>query len=246
MTARLAAIWRHPVKGIGAEALDTGDLSPGGALAGDRAWALLHAGAPDTDAWQPRRNFLVVAAGPALAAVTARSGPGGRIALTHPARPPLDFDPATEAAALIAWVAPLWPADRPAPARLVRAPGHGMTDMADPFVSIGSLASLRALSQRAGMALDPRRFRINLWIDGLPPWAEAEAIGARWTLGGVPLDIAEPIGRCRAPEANPETGARDADTNRLLEAAQGTHDFGVYARVAAAGTVRVGDTVTPA
>jgi uncharacterized protein YcbX len=243
MTARLAAIWRHPVKGIGAEALDAAELSPDGALIGDRAWALLHAAAPDSDAWQPRRNFLVVASGPGLAAVSARTEADGRIALRHPERPPLSFAPETEADALMAWVTPIWPADRPAPARLIRAPGHGMTDMPDPFVSIGSLSSLRALSQRAGMALDPRRFRINLWVDGLPPWEEADAIGARWTVGGVPLDIAEPIGRCRAPEANPETGRRDAATNRLLEDAQGTTDFGVYARVAAPGTVRVGDAV---
>lgn len=243
MTARLAAIWRHPVKGIGAEPLDTADLSPEGALAGDRAWALLHKAAPDTDAWQPRRNFLVVAAGPALAAVTARMRDDGRIALAHPDRAPLVFDPETQAAALIDWVAPLWPDDRPPPARLIRAPGHGMTDMPDPFVSIGSLASLRALSQRAGRPLDPRRFRINLWIDGLAPWEEADAIGRRWVVGGVPLDLAEPIGRCRAPEANPETGRRDAATNRLLEAAQGAPEFGVYARVAAPGTVRVGDPV---
>jgi hypothetical protein len=193
--------------------------------------------------WLQARRVRQHQGEPGLAAVSARTEADGRIALRHPERPPLSFAPETEADALMAWVTPIWPADRPAPARLIRAPGHGMTDMPDPFVSIGSLSSLRALSQRAGMALDPRRFRINLWVDGLPPWEEADAIGARWTVGGVPLDIAEPIGRCRAPEANPETGRRDAATNRLLEDAQGTTDFGVYARVAAPGTVRVGDAV---
>lgn len=240
MTIRLAQIRRHPIKGIGSEALDAARLSPEGALEGDRAWALLNAAAPDLDDWQPRRNFLVVARGPALAPVRAETR-GDRIALSHPERPGLVFDPAHEADALRDWVAPLWPEDSPPPARLVRAPCHGMTDMQEAYVSIGSLGSLDALSDHAGLALDLHRFRINLWIEGLEPWAETGWIGQRLRLGEVELEVAEPIGRCRAPEANPDTGLRDANTNRLLtEIGQGT-DFGVYARVTRAGTVCVGD-----
>ena len=239
--AELASIRRHPLKGIGSEGLQEARLSPDGALEGDRAWALLTEAGADSDAWQPRRCFAQVASGPALAAVTARSD-GAKIHLSHPARPDLALDPATDGARLIDWIAPLW--DRAAPLRLVRAPGHGMTDMPDPFVSIGNLASLRALSQRAGRALDPRRFRINLWVDGWAPWAEGDLIGRTLTIGEVPLAIVEPVTRCRATEADPATGTRNADTLGLLDQATGTQDFGLYARVAAPGTVRLGDAVT--
>ena len=54
----------------------------------------------------------------------------------------------------------------------------------------------------------------------------------------------EPIGRCRATEANPETGRRDAATLAALEEALGRTDFGVYAIVRRAGRVAVGDEVT--
>ena len=245
--ARLAALYRHPLKGLGSEALPRAALSPEGALAGDRAWALLTAAARDTDAWQPRRNFLQVAAGPALAAIRAATREDGTLRLAHPDRPDLDLDPAADphgaGTALAAWLAPLWPDSRPAPAGLVRAPGHGMTDMPEPFVSIGNRASLRALSQRAGRPLDERRFRINLWLDGLAPWEEFDLVGRTIRVGAVPLAGAERIGRCRAPEADPETGRRDIDVCRVLEEGWGHTDFGIYARVAAQGAVALGESV---
>jgi uncharacterized protein YcbX len=42
MTARLAQIWRHPIKGHGREALPAVTLSAGATLPFDRAWAVAH------------------------------------------------------------------------------------------------------------------------------------------------------------------------------------------------------------
>lgn len=244
MTAALAHIWRHPIKGIGSEPLQTADLTPEGALVGDRAWALLTAAADDSDAWQPRKNYLQVASGPALAAVRAERHTDGRVTLRHPSQAELTLDPKREADALRAWVAPLWGDDRPGAARLVHAPGHGMTDRPEPFVSIGSLSTLRALSQRAGQDLDMRRFRINLWVDGLDLLHEAELIGQSITIGAVKLEVSEPIERCRAPDAAPSNGQRDVGMLRLLEDSWNTRNFGIYASVRDGGTVSVGDHVT--
>lgn len=244
MTAQIATLYRHPIKGIGVETLTAADLDPVAALRGDRAWALLTAAAPDQDSWQSRRNFLVVAEGPALATITARSETDGHLTLQRPGTPDLTFDPATQADALRSWVAPLWPANLPAPARLIRALGHGMTDIPDPWVSIGNLASLRVLSDRAGITLAPERFRINIWLDGLQPWAECDLIGQTFRLGTTPLTGMAPITRCRAPEANPATGLRDAPVTTLLHDGWSHADFGIYARVDTAGTVRCGDRMT--
>lgn len=243
MAAQLDRIYRHPVKGIGAEALQTATLTPDGALKGDRAWALLNANAPDSDGWQPRRNFLQVASGPGLAGVRAATE-GGGIRLSHADLPDLVVSGPEDGAALGAWVAPLWPEDRPGPTRLVRAPGHGMTDMPDPFVSLGNLSSLRALSQKARAQLDPRRFRINLWVEGLAPWEEFDLIGKDIRVGAVTLTAAEPIGRCRAPEANPDTGQRDVNVCRVLEDGWDHTDFGIYLRITEGGDIAVGDPVS--
>ncbi|MEM8578907.1 MAG: MOSC domain-containing protein [Pseudomonadota bacterium] len=241
MRGQIAHIWRHPIKGIGSEAVQSAELTPEAAVVGDRAWALLNDAAEDTDAWQPRRNFLQVASGPRLAQIGAVTTPSG-VLLTHPERDPYNAD--TDGAALSAWLSDLWPADRPGPARLVKAPAQGMTDVPYASVSIGNLSSLRALSQRTGMEIDMRRFRINIWLDGLAPWEEIDLLSQeRLALGAAVLTPKEPIERCRAPDASPATGQRDIGMLAALEQGWNTRDFGIYATVAQAGTVRVGDTL---
>ena len=243
MTAQLAHIWRHPIKGIGSEALEQVRITPHAAVVGDRAWALLHDNAAaDTADWQSRRNFLVVANGPALAGVTARTV-GAQIELTHKDREPLLLDPAMGQAALHEWIGDLWPAERPTPARLVKAPVQGMTDVPYPSVSIGNLSTLRALSDRVGRPMDMRRFRINLWLDGLAPFEEVDLLSSDIQIGDVRFAPVEPIERCRAPDASPETGTRDLGMLPTLEQAWQTRDFGVYFKAVTEGDVRLGDTL---
>ncbi|QBY02389.1 MOSC domain-containing protein [Rhodophyticola sp. CCM32] len=242
MTPRLAHIWRHPIKGIGAETLDQVTLSADRPLPLDRAWAVLQEGAVFDGGWSSCRNFLRGAKGPGLMAVTARVE-GNQIHLSHPERPDLTVDPSGDASDLIAWLGPIYPDTRPAPVALVAAPPQGMSDAPFPSVSVLNLSSLRALSQKIGQQLDPRRFRGNLWLEGLAPWEEFDLIGKTLHIGTTAMDVVEPIGRCRATEANPETGQRDANTLDALQDGWGHTNFGVYARVTRGGDIALGDTV---
>ncbi|QFU07675.1 MOSC domain protein [Rhodobacteraceae bacterium THAF1] len=238
---RVAGLTRHPIKGIGSEALDRITLNAEKPMPGDRVWAVSHDQHPGRDGWRPRRDFLVVASGPSLAAVTAKSD-GGRITLTHPDRPDAQFDLPDDEAALLEWVTPLWPKDRPSPQKLHRAPfSTGMPDNGIASLSILTQSSLDALSAKVGQTLDARRFRGNVLLNGTEPWAEFEWIGKRIQIGDAVLDVIEPIERCRATEANPETGERDANTLGALRDGFGHQDFGVYARVVQSGEVAVGD-----
>ena len=239
--AVLAAIWRHPVKGVGAEPLARAELAPGRSLPGDRAWAILTGSARDTGAWQPCRNFARGAHAPRLMAVTAETR-SDRLAFAHPQRPALEIDPATDGEALLDWIAPLWPEERPAPTALIRAPEEGMTDSDFPSVSVLSLSSLDALSE-AGHAMDPRRFRGNLWIGGLEPWEEFDLIGRTLRVGEAELEVVDRIERCRATEADPDTGERDTNTLALLRDQWGHRDFGVIARVVRPGRIALGSEV---
>jgi uncharacterized protein YcbX len=243
--ARLARIVRHPVKSVGFEALEATHLSPGLPLPGDRAWAVAHVAAdlPADGGWAPKGNFLRGVASAELMAIRAETLDAGRLRLTHHRAGVLEFDPASEGARLIAWLAPLWPAGRPAPARLVPAPPTGLGDTPNPFVAVLSLASLRALGQRLGQELSIHRFRGNLWLDGLAPWEEFDLIGRRLRIGGAVLTVRERITRCQATTATPATGRFDADTLGALEAGYGHTDFGVYAEVTGGGPIRVGDPV---
>lgn len=248
--AALTAIHRHPVKALGTQALEAVTLRAGECLPGDRVWALAHDRTAfdwDAPAWTRCSVFLRGATIPALMAVTCAGAPGGPITFRHPDRPDLTVDPAAPEgeAALIAWADPLIPEGLPRPARLAAAPGRGMTDSPDPTVSILSDASRRALGAAAGRPLDRRRFRGNLWLDGLAPWAEFDLVGHEVQLGAARLRITERIGRCSATHADPETGRRDVDLLDLLERGQGHTDFGVFAHVVEGGPIALGDALRP-
>lgn len=261
MTATLAQIWRHPIKGIGAEELESTRIAPDRPLPLDRAWAVLQEGGEARDGWRPCQNFVRGAKGPSLMAIQAQVemasqtlGPGDgtvmvtqpttRIRLTHPNRPDILIDPGRDGDRLVDWIKPIYPAHRPAPAQLVRAPAQGMTDA--PFASIAllNLASLRALSDRIGQPMDVRRFRGNFWIEGWAPWEEFDLVGKTLNIGGVTFEVVERITRCRATEANPDTGRPDAETLLTLEEGWGHRDFGVYVKATGRGTVERGDRVT--
>lgn len=244
MSWTLSQIWRHPIKGIGAERLDHVGLREDRPLPLDRAWAVLEEGGEASEGWRACRNFIRGAKGPSLMAITARVE-NGTIHLSHPDRPDLALDPEAEDAGfdLMAWLKPIYPGDRRPPAALVRSPDMGMSDA--PFASVAILneASLRALSQKTGHRLDPRRFRGNLWLDGLAPWEEFDLVGKRLGIGRAELEVIEPIGRCRATEANPDTGRRDVPTLAALEDGWGHTQFGAYAMVRRSGQVATGDPV---
>lgn len=254
MTARIARIRRHPIKSLGGEDIARTPLRAAQRLPGDRLWAMLteggerHAGpGPDPTRWLPKSCFLRGAASAALQAIQGGWGedaPQGPITLRHPDLTPIRFDPETEGARLLDWVAPLWPGDKPAPTRLVRGP-TGWTDVSQPWLSILSLTSLRDLEARLKRPLGIERWRGNLWIDGWAPYAERDLIGQVLIVNGVELRVTEPIGRCPATSADSATGQIDIDMPAALQAQFGHKDFGIYAEVVSGGEIALNDEIAP-
>lgn len=246
MTLRLERIERHPIKSHGRESLPGVTLTAGEPMPFDRLWAVAHDAArlPAEGGWAPCVNFSIGSKAPGLMGIDAVLDEAARtITLTHPERPALTFrpdDPAQEPA-FLDWVRPLCPPDRAQPQKIVTLPGRGYTDTDYPSVSVLNLASNAALSAAMGTDLSPRRWRGNLWLSGGTAWAEDGWIGKTLTIGEVALEIVEPIIRCKATTANPETGVIDADTLSALRTTRGEQWMGVYARVSQGGPLRTGD-----
>ncbi len=246
MTATLAHIARHPIKSHGRQDLASVLLTAGQSLPFDRHWAVAHEAAKLVPGWNACVNFARGSKAPGLMAIWATLDEAtATVTLTHPDKPDLTFRPddADDLPRFLDWVRDLNPADREQPVSIV-AGGVAMTDTDFPSVSIFGLASNRDLSARMGHDLSPYRWRGNLWIDGLQPWAEFEWVGRDVQIGGAVLHVEERIVRCKATSANPMTGQIDADTLGALNAGYGHQDFGVYARVISGGAVALGDTVT--
>jgi len=239
MTGEITSLWRHPIKSHGREAVQTVTLNPGQTMPGDRVWAVAHeASKADGSEWVPCPNFSRGAKVPSLMAISARTD-GDIVTLTHPDRPELRFQPDTQQDVFLDWIKPLMPADRAASTRIVRVPGRGMTDSDFPSISLCNMASHRAVEQKLGQDLSVRRWRGNIWFDGLPLWEEFDWLDRSVQIGEAVFHVRERITRCVATTANPDTGERDADTLGALQ--NWVHpDFGLYAEVVKGGAIRSG------
>ena len=247
MTGTLAQIWRHPIKAHGTEPLERTKIESGRTLPWDRTWAVTHeASKPQDGSWARCANFSRGAKAPHLMAIGADFDEGSEtLTLSHPDKSPLAFQPdeADGVAAFLEWIQPLMPADRAASTGIVRATEQGMTDTGFPSISLASLATLRTLSQRMNVDLDPRRFRINFWAEDLGPWEEFEWVGKKISIGNVVFRVEDRITRCASTMANPDTGIRDADPPAALLEHWGHEDLGVALVAESSGQVALGDQV---
>ncbi|CUH67092.1 putative Fe-S protein [Thalassovita gelatinovora] len=245
--SHLAHIVRHPIKSVGYEVLQSAPLSEGRVLPFDRHWAVAHEAARfdgRPTEWMAKGNFIRGVAGhPLMAVKAALNEINATVTLAHPEAETITVQPIEDGPALIDWLRPFWPDNRPAPTQVISLKDQAMTDVPDPYVAILSLGSLQALGDRMGRDLSIHRFRGNLWTEGWPPFAEFDLIGKTIRIGAAELKVETRITRCQATTVNPETGHCDADTLAALNAAYGHQDFGVYARVVKSGTVTINDMV---
>ncbi len=242
-------IWRHPVKSLGAEQVNSLSLKPGGTLPGDRVWALTYENSRFdmlNPRWAPSQVFLRCSIAPLFAAVSTKLNDlDGTIEFFHPDLPTicLNLDKESERTRFVEWVKPICPKNAPQPINLCKVPGRGMTDTDYPSVSLNSTSSLDDLSIKMAMKLQPRRFRGNIWVKGMDPWIELSWIGNKITVGEVEFEVVEPIKRCNATKTNEKNGIRDADTLLALDQHFGHKNFGVYCKIVSAGSIRIGDSV---
>ena len=246
---RIETIYRYPVKGLTAEALEEVTLAPGETLPEDRRFALVQGDAtfdPAAPAWLPKRNFGCLMVNARLALVhSAYDARSADLLLRLPGQPPLVANTRTEdgrTAIADALTAYLGEEARGTP-RFIEAPGHTFSDVPKKVVSIIGLSSLHALEQASGATLDPLRFRANVYVSGGSPWSEFDWIDQEIQLGQTKLRVVKRIVRCPATEVNPATGERDARPPRWLRDHFGHADLGVYAEVIEGGRIAVGDAL---
>jgi uncharacterized protein YcbX len=246
---RVERISRFPVKGLSPEQMEEVALAPGQGVPHDRRFAFAQGDSPFDEAdpkWLPKRNFACLAANARVAGVQSAFDPrANTLALRAEGRAPLLVDladPAARAAAA-AWITGFMGEEARGALRLAEVPGHAFTDIPDRAVSIIGLASVAELGERAGMALDPLRFRANILFSGGAPFAELDWVGREVLLGRARLRVFKRTQRCAATEVNPQTAARDALPPRWLRQHYGHADMGIYAEVIEGGGVAVGDAL---
>lgn len=109
-------------------------------------------------------------------------------------------------------------------------------------ILIVNMASVQSFALEAGMPVDHRRFRANLYVDGLEAEQELRWLGRVIRAGEAELEVTERCERCKVITMDPDTTVA---TPELLRVLVERHDefFGVYCRVVKPGRLAVGDFV---
>ncbi len=242
-------IYRYPVKGLSAEILAAVNLSVGEGVAGDRQYAFAKEDSgfdPDRPESLPKTNFLMLMQHENLAALETKFDPGSDIlSITEPGGRLIQgcLAEAAGRSRLEDFSFRYMDGKIDAPPRLVQSSGHMFSDRAEKLVSLINLNSVGDLSNRLGMAVDPLRFRANIYFSGVDPWQEFNWIDHRIRIGGAELLVIDRIQRCAATNVDPKTAERDMNIPKSLQKNYGHPDLGIYARVVTAGEMTSEDRI---
>jgi uncharacterized protein len=220
--ATVTEVWRYPVKSMAGERLESCTVTDRG-LEGDRRWAFIDRSPNRDGKW-----FNIKQHAP-LMTYRARLAEGA-LELVAPDGAAVD---------LRRDLLPRFEAEGARPLELRELPGANFDDSP---VLVVNLASVQAFALEAGMPLDHRRFRANLYVEGLEPEEELRWLGRVIRAGEAELEVTSRCERCKVITMDPDTTEA---TPELLRRLVERHDerMGVYCRVVKHGQVSVGDFV---
>jgi uncharacterized protein YcbX len=217
-------VWRYPVKSMGGERLDACLITDRG-LEGDRRWALVDGVANRAG------KLLSIRQDERLMTYQARLGDHGvEVVTPHGELRRLDDQ-------LVAALAE----QTARPLTLRDLAGANFDDSP---VLVVNLASVAAFGLEAGVPIDRRRFRANLYLDGLEPEEELRWLGRRIRAGDAELEVIKRCDRCVVITRDPDTTTASPELLRILT---DTHEtcMGLYCGVVRPGRVAVGDLCGP-
>lgn len=229
---QIAYIRRYPIKGLPGEDLDQVTLVAGEGIPLDRRYALA---AGDG-------RLLSLTGETALARLAATATADEHFSLYRDGQPIAEgrADGPSGFMELQAAIAAHLGLAGGAGVRMIPIAESGKADETKP-VSLINLATLEELALLLGAAPDLRRFRANLYLDGVPAWQELDWIGRELRIGRARLRVTEPTGRCKMINVDPERAVADLNIPMAMVKALGHALCGVYAAVIAAGRVAPGD-----
>jgi MOSC domain-containing protein len=251
--ARIAAIYRYPVKGLSPQRLEQARLAVGQTLPADRLYAIENGPSgfdPAVPAHFPKQRFLMLMRNERLARLrTDYEEQNHTLTIQSEARGVAcgDLRTAEGRAAVERFFAEFCADELRGPPKVLFGEGHSFSDVAKKVVSIINLASVAAVENAVGRQVDPLRFRGNLYVAGWPAWHEFDLLDREIAVGAnARLKVVKRIKRCAATDVDPDTGIRDLTIPKTLLQNFDHADCGVYAEVGAAGDIAVGDTLDTA
>jgi len=245
-------LYRYPIKGLTAEALETVRLSVEHGISGDRMVAI----ARDADALPattveglPKNHFLMLMRDEALALLDCQFNQEaneivirkeGAVVMTG------SIDRETDRSRIEKFFRDHLK-DSSLDPKIVHSQEYRFTDISRisdakmRAISLINVNSVKALEDATTKKIDLRRFRANVYFDGVPAWEELNWVDQTITIGDARAKVAMPTARCAATQVNPDTGERDINIPKLIRQHFGHYHMGIYAEVNRPGTASIGD-----
>jgi uncharacterized protein YcbX len=246
---RIDAIYRYPVKGLSPQKLERTALSPGRTLPADRLYAIENGPSgfdPAAPQYFPKQRFLMLMRNEQLATLrTDYDEASHTLTIGHEGRQAVRADLRTKEGRLAveAFFRRFMPSELRGPPKVLHGENHSFSDVAKKVVSIINLGSVAAVETAAGAAVDPLRFRANIYVAGWPAWHEFDLMGHTLEINGARLKVIKRIVRCAATDVDPATGIRDRTIPKTLQQTFKHANCGVYAEVTTGGDIATGDAI---
>jgi len=246
---RIEYLYRYPVKGLTAEALEAAEVETGGCIPWDRAFALAQGDGgfdPANPQWRQKANFMCQMKNARIAALFSFFEPrNGMLAIRAPDGSAVVENALSEAGRerIGSFLAGYLGEEARGTPHFHHVPGHSFCDQRGKVVSLINIGSLRDYEAKVGARRHRRRFRANVWFSGAPAWSERDWVGQQLQVGGALMRVVKPVTRCAATEVNPETAERDANPLEELRTLYGHVELGVHAEVIEGGRFAVGDAI---
>lgn len=250
LPARIAGIYRYPVKGLTPEQLGRAELKLGQTLQADRRYAIENGPSgfdPAAPKWLPKPHFLMLMRDEWLAGLHTRFDDStNTLSINHNDHIAAagDLGTAEGRRTIENFFSATFPDLIKGPPKVLESPGHSFSDVARKVVSIINLASVRAIENMVGATVHPLRFRANLYVEGWPAWHEFYLLDGMLKIGDTRLKVVKRIKRCAAVNVDPDTAQRDLAIPAALQGRLGHADCGIYAEVIEGGIIAGGATIT--
>ncbi len=245
----IAQISRYPIKGLSGENLESAEVVAGAGLPLDRRYGILHASSqvdPENPQWLSKKHFLNLARDEKLGELSAvYSEEARKVALLRKGKQVVAGDLSIPEGRMVieGLLRSFMPAGARGHARIVDAREGCFTDQERPFLSLINLATLKDIERVARIPLDPRRFRGNVYFEGVPAWCEHDWVGQKLRLGSAVVQIVMRIDRCNAVNIDPDTGQIAGNIPLALRRGFRHCDCGVFAEVIQGGRFALEDSI---
>lgn len=245
-------LFRYPIKGLSGEPLESIRLVAGEGLAGDRALAIARdAALQQLSSFDglSKNHFLMLMRDAPLALLDCSFAEDTQKLVVRKAGAMIvegSMDDQDDRSRIEQFFKN-YLADSSLEPTVVYCEGHKFTDISRlsdqkmRAISLVNLNSIRALESATGQAIDLRRFRANVYFDGVPAWEEFSWIEKTVAIGGASAKVVMRTTRCAATQVNPDTAERDINVPKEIRQHFGHADMGIYAEITETGDAAIGN-----